>query len=244
MTLRKDDLENGFFLYQDPEKFCFGVDAVLLAHFPAIKDRDRVIDLGCGFAPVPVIMAAEAQKRKISISVTGLEIQEDIAETAKKSIMDNRLTDCIRIVNGDILEAVSYFGAASFTLVTCNPPYRAVGDGPCPPNRAKAIARTELCCTLAEVIAAASRLLVPGGRFDVVYRPGRLAEMIALLVKHSLEPKRMRFVHPSPGKAPEMVLLEAVRGGRPGLSVEPPLFIRGEDGSYTKELLEIYGKYA
>lgn len=239
--LRKDDLGNGYFVYQDPAAFCFGVDAVLLAHFPALRDGDRIMDLCSGFAPIPVLLAAEAGKQKKEVRITGLEIQKAVAETAVKTVRDNGLEKRITIVNGDLREAAAAFGAASFSLVTCNPPYVPAGSGIIGTNRARAVARTELLCTLRDVVETASKLLIPGGRFAMVHRPARLPEIFLAFHECHLEPKRMRLVHPSCGKEPSMVLLEAVKGGKPQMNVEPPLMIRGESGHYTKELLDIYG---
>lgn len=145
--LRKDDLQNGYMIYQDPELFCFGVDAVLLAHYPKLKNHDRILDLCTGFAPVPLILRAEADKRKLEVEISGLEIQPYVAETARLSVKENQLEEKVHIVTGDVKEAASLFGAASFSLVTCNPPYMAAKDGLIGTSRAKAVARTEILCT-------------------------------------------------------------------------------------------------
>ena len=237
--LRKDDLQNGFFIYQDPDYFCFGIDAVLLAHFPEIRDGDRVLDMGCGFGPVPLIMRG-CLPEGADVRMTGLEIQDYVAETAERSVRENGLSDEIGIVKGDIREAARIFGAASFSLVTCNPPYMAVKDGLVGENRSRAVARTEVCCTLRDVICQAARLLRPKGRFAMIHRPFRLPEMLSLMRDCRLEPKRLRMIHPRAGAEASMVLIEAVRGGRPYLIAEPPLMIYGPDGTYTQEVLDIY----
>lgn len=239
--LRCDDLQNGYRIWQDPDMFCFGVDAVLLAHYPALKENDRILDMGCGFAPIPLILAAEAGKQKKSAEIHGLEIQERAAEIAGMSVRENGLESRITITNGDIREAVHLYGAASFSLITCNPPYMAVKDGLVGEDRAKAIARTELMCTLHDVVCAAGTLLAPGGRFAMIHRPFRLPEIFRELTAVRLEPKRLRFVHPYADAEPTMVLVEAVRGGKPYLHAEPPLVIYNRDRTYTEELLRIYG---
>lgn len=239
--LRRDDLQNGFFIYQDPELFCFGVDAVLLAHYPKLKDNDRVLDMGTGFAPIPLILSAEAKKEGKQIRMTALELQDYVASVAKKSVRENHQEQQIQVVQGDLKEASKRFGAASFSLVTCNPPYMPASDGLIGTSRAKAVARTELACTLEDVIREASACLVSGGRFAMIHRPFRLVEIFALMRQYHLEPKRMRLVYPYEDAKPSMVLLEGVRGGRPYLHVDPPLVIHTKDHRYTDEILDIYG---
>lgn len=240
--LRKDDLQNGYMIYQDPELFCFGVDAVLLAHYPKLKNHDRILDLCTGFAPVPLILRAEADKRKFEVDISGLEIQPYVAETARLSVKENQLEEKVHIVTGDVKEAASLFGAASFSLITCNPPYMAAKDGLIGTSRAKAVARTEILCTLEDVISSASKCLRPQGRLALIHKPFRLPEIFELMRKYHVEPKRMRLICPYPDAEPTMVLVEGLRGGRPYLKVDPPLFIYNEDRTYTRELLNIYGR--
>ncbi|MBQ6386945.1 MAG: tRNA1(Val) (adenine(37)-N6)-methyltransferase [Lachnospiraceae bacterium] len=236
--LRKDDLGGGLWLYQDPEAFCFGIDAVLLAHFPEIREGERVMDLGCGYAPIPMILAGTY--RDIPFTVTGLEIQPGIAETAQRSVEENGLSGQIRIIEGDIREAVPSFGAASFSLVTCNPPYMAAGTGIVGSNLRRAIARTELTVTLRDVIFQAAGLLGPEGRFAMIHRPFRLPEILSLMQEARLTPKRLRFVHPTADAEPTMILIEGVRGAKPYLRVAPPLIVYNDDRSYTQEISDIY----
>lgn len=240
--LRKDDLQNGYLIYQDPDLFCFGVDAVLLAHYPKLKNHDRILDLCTGFAPVPLIIRAEADKRNFDVEISGLEIQNYVAETARLSVKENHLEEKVRIVTGDVREAASIFGAASFSLITCNPPYMAAKDGLIGSSRAKAVARTELLCTLEDVISSAAKCLMPQGRLALIHKPFRLPEIFGLMRKYRIEPKRMRLVCPYPDAEPTMVLVEGIRGGKPYLKVDPPLFIYSKDRTYTKELLKIYGR--
>ena len=230
MSLRCDDLMNGLIIWQDTDCFCFGIDAVLLAHFPQLKRGDRVLDLGTGFAPIPLILCAEAKKAEMlsQVHVTGLELQDRPASLARRSVEENSLTDRIDIVSGDIREAGALFAPVSFSLITCNPPYLPVGSGLLSDQSGKAIARSELCCTLEDVVRAAGRLLKMSGRFALIHRPERLPELFVLLKEYSLEPKRMRLVCPRAGQEPTMVLVEAVKGGRPSLKVEPPLIVYGE----------------
>ena len=240
--LRKDDLENGYFIWQDTEMFCFGVDTVLLAHYPELKNGDRILDLGTGFAPVPLILSAEAKKLGISIRIDGLELQERAAEIARRSVEENGLTEEIAIHTGDLREAADRFGAASFSLIVSNPPYMTPKSGLVGRDEARAVARTELRCTLRDVVSQAGRLLMAGGRFAMIHRPARLPEILGELRAARIEPKRLRLVHPYADAEAAMVLVEGVRGGKPYLKIAPPLVISNRDGSYTEELLQIYGK--
>lgn len=235
---RIDDLQrNHYRIIQDPKRFCFGMDAVLLSGFAKAADGDRVLDLGTGSGIIPLLMEAKTK----AAHLTGLEIQADSADMAARSVKLNGLEDKIKIVTGDIKEAVSLFGAASFDVVTCNPPYMTKHHGLTNPQSPKAIARHELLCTLEDVIRQSARLLKPGGNFYLVHRPFRLAEIIVLLKEHKLEPKRMKLVYPFIDKEPNMVLLEANRGGKPRMTVEKPLIVYKEPGVYTDEIYEVYG---
>lgn len=160
---------------------------------------------------------------------------------ARRSVLLNGLEEKIDIVTGDIREAGHYFSSASFDVVTCNPPYMIGNHGLANPEAPKAIARHEILCTLEDVVGQTARLLKPGGHFYLVHRPFRLAEIISLLVEYRLEPKRMRLVHPYVDREPNMVLVEAVRGGKPRMTVEKPLIIFQEQGKYTQEICQQYG---
>ena len=235
---RIDDLQrNHYKIIQDPERFCFGMDAVLLSGFARAKEGDRVLDLGTGTGIIPILMEAKTQ----AAHFTGLEIQHESADMAARSVSLNHLEGKIEIVTGDIKEAVSLFGAASFDVVTCNPPYMTEHHGLTNPEAPKAIARHELLCTLEDVISQAARLLKPGGNFYMVHRSFRLVDIITLLRTYGVEPKRMKMVYPFVDKEPNMVLIEANRGGRPRLSVEKPLIVYKEPGVYTDEIYDIYG---
>lgn len=235
---RIDDLErNGYHIIQDTHRFCFGMDAVLLSGFARVKSGARVLDLGTGTGIIPILLAAKTQASHL----TGLEIQEDSADMARRSVCLNGLEDKIAIVTGDIKEAGSLFDAASFDVITCNPPYMTSKHGLTNPEDAKAIARHEILCTLEDVISQTARLLKPGGNFYLVHRPFRLAEIMVLLHTYKLEPKRMQLVHPFADKEPNMVLIEANRGGRPRMTVEKPLIVYKEPGVYMPEIYDIYG---
>ena len=235
---RLDELQrNGYRIIQNPKKFCFGMDAVLLTGFAHAGAGDRLLDLGTGTGIIPLLMEAKYH----CASLTGLEIQPESADMAARSVALNGLSDKIDIVVGDIKEADQIFLSASFDCVTCNPPYMIGRHGIVNPDAPKAVARHEILCTFEDVAAQTARLLKPGGHFFLVHRPFRLAEIMVTLVKHRLEPKRMQLVHPYADKEPNMVLLEAVRGGRPRMKVEPPLIVFREPGVYMPEIGEIYG---
>lgn len=235
---RIDDLQrNNYRIIQDPERFCFGMDAVLLSGFAKAKEGDHVIDLGTGTGIIPILMEA---KTKAS-NLVGLEIQPESADMAQRSVELNHLEKKIRIVMGDIREASSIFGAATFDVVTSNPPYMTEHHGITNEKSPKAIARHELLCTLEDVICQAAKLLRPGGSFYMVHRPFRLADIMVLMREYHLEPKRMKLVYPYIDKDPNMVLIEGLRGGRPRMTVEKPLIVYKEPGVYTDEIYEIYG---
>lgn len=234
---RVDDLQNGFFVIQDPEKFCFGMDAVLLSGFAKIKKGEQVLDMGTGTGIIPILLKAKTPGQHF----TGLEIQEECAKMASRSVRYNGLDSDIDIVCGDIKEAAEIFGAASFHAVTCNPPYMIGQHGLQNPYMAKAIARHEILCTLEDVVSQAARVLKDRGRFYMVHRPFRLAEIFQALTKYKLEPKRMQLVYPFVDREPNMVLIEALKGGNSRITVEKPLIVYEKPGVYTDEILKIYG---
>ena len=235
---RNDDLQrNGYKIIQKTNGFCFGMDAVLLSGFAQVKQGEKAIDLGTGTGIIPILLEAKYKGEHY----TGLEIQNEMADMALRSVALNRLEDKISIVCGDIKEASSLFGNAVFDVVTSNPPYMNDSHGLKNPHVPKAIARHEVLCTLDDVCREAARLLKPGGRFYMVHRPHRLIEIITTLTKYKLEPKRMKMVHPFVDRDANMVLIEAVRGGRSMIKVEAPVIVYREPGVYTDEIYSIYG---
>ena len=235
---RIDDLErNGYRIIQDTKRFCFGMDAVLLSGFARVKEGARVLDLGTGTGIIPILLEAKTGAEHL----TGLEIQEESADMARRSVLLNGLEDKIDIVTGDIKEAESLFDAASFDVITCNPPDMIGKHGITNEGDAKAIARHEILCTLEDVVSQTAKLLKPGGNFFMVHRPFRLAEIMTVLQAYKLEPKRMQLVYPFVDKEPNMVLIEANRGGRPRMTVEKPLIVYKEPGVYMPEIYDIYG---
>lgn len=234
---RVDDLHrNGYMLIQDPKRFCFGVDAVLLSGFATAKKGDKVLDLGTGTGVIPILMSAKTKAEHFS----ALEIQPESAEMAKRSVMLNDLQDKIDIIEGDIKKAAEIFKPSSFDVITTNPPYMNFEGGIKNSYDPKTIARHEVLCSLDDVAFAAQRLLKFGGKFFMVHRPHRLTDIMCVLREHKLEPKRIRFVQPYADREPNMVLVEAVRSGKPMIKVMPTLVIYNSDGTYTQETLDIY----
>lgn len=235
---RIDDLQrNGYRIIQKKKGFCFGMDAVLLSGFAQVKEGEVAVDLGTGTGIIPILLEAKTKGKHF----TGLEIQEEVAEMAGRSVRLNQLENRVDIVRGDIKEASRLFGKASFDVVTSNPPYMNDNHGLKNPELPKAIARHEVFCTLDDVCREASLLLKSGGRFYMVHRPHRLAEIITALKTYKLEPKRMKLVHPFVNKEANMVLIEAVRGGRSMMKVEAPIIVYREPGVYTQEIYDVYG---
>lgn len=235
---RLDDLQrNGLKIIQKTDGFCFGMDAVLLSGFASVKPGERALDLGTGTGIIPLLLSAKTKGDHF----TGLEIQTEIMKMAQRSVALNGLEKKIDIIQGDIKEASRIFGAASFDVVTSNPPYMNDAHGLKNPGDVKAISRHEVLCTLEDVVREGTKALKPGGRFYMVHRPHRLAEIITVMRQYKLEPKRMKFVHPFADKDANMVLIEAVRGGGAWLKLEPPVIVYKEPGVYTDEIYEIYG---
>ena len=226
---RLDDLQlGGLEIIQDPNKFCFGVDAVFLSDFARVKPGETVLDMGTGNGIIPLLLSAKTQGRKF----TGLEIQQDTAEMARRSVLHNHLEDRIEIVTGDIKEAAEIFKPAFFDVITINPPYMLVDHGLRNPDSARAVARHEVLCSLDDILRESMRLLQDKGRFYMIHRPFRLTEIMIKMNHYKIEPKRIQFIYPHIDREPAMMLIEGVRGAKPRVTVEPPIIIydRPADG--------------
>ena len=234
---RIDDLQNGYYVIQDPDKFCFGMDAVLLSGFAKVKKGETALDLGTGTGIIPILLKTKTNGKHF----TGLEIQKECADMAGRSVRYNHLEDDVEIVRGDIKEAADIFGAASFDVVTSNPPYMIGQHGLRNPDMPKAIARHEVLCNLEDVVSQTAKLLRPGGRCYFVHRPFRLVEILSTMSHYKVEPKRMQLVYPYVDKEPNMVLIEGMRDGKSRITVEKPLIVYQSPGVYMPEIYDIYG---
>lgn len=231
-TLKK----SGFKIIQDRKRFCFGIDAVILADYAEIRNNDVVYDLGTGTGIIPMLLVG----RSSTVKITALEVQQESADMAERSVAMNGLESVINVVHGDIKNTSELFPKAQADVVTCNPPYMIFQHGKQNPSDCKAIARHEVLCTLEDVVKSASYLLKPKGRFYMIHRPFRLAEIFRVMAAYNLEPKRMRLVQPFVDKEPNMVLLEARKGANSRITVEKPLVVYKTPGDYTDEIKSIY----
>lgn len=235
---RIDELHRkGYRIIQKKDGFCFGMDAVLLSDFAKAGKRDRILDMGTGTGILPILMEARMEGGHY----TGLEIQEEFASMAGRSVALNGQEDRINIVCGDIKEASSLFGLDSFDVVVSNPPYMVADHGLANPDRRKAIARHEVMCDLSDLLRETKKVLKNKGKFYMVHRTYRMAEIIHMMVEYDLEPKRIRFVYPYVDKEPNIMLIEAMKGAKSRIKVEPPLIVYEKPGVYTDEIYRIYG---
>lgn len=237
---RVDDLErNGYQLIQNPEVFCFGIDAILLAHFARVSNaKQKILDIGTGTGIIPIVMHAIYQKGNF----TGVDIQEEMIEMASRSVLLNEIQDDVTMKVMDIKDYKAHYAAGTFDIITCNPPYMKGHAGLKNEHPSKTIARHEVACTLEDIIEGAGYMLKYGGKLCMIHRPHRLVDIFTAMRNNKIEPKVMRMVYPKLGKAPTMVLVEGVKNGNPELRVLPPLFVYNEDGTYTEDINEIYGK--
>ena len=209
-----------YVLMQDAKQFKLGMDTMALAKFATLRPGERVCDLGCGIGPLPLLLLSREER----LSITGVELNPDAAHLARQNVTENKLENKVQIFCEDLRNVKAYGTAGAFDLVISNPPYFPTAAGKAAKGTL-AQARSEVTCTIEELSRAAAYLLHPGGRFAVVFRPERLTALILALTSQGLEPKRMRFVQHQPQKAPSLVLMEAVRCGKPGLAVLAPFFI-------------------
>lgn len=234
---RIDSLQrNGYSIIQNSTRFCFGMDAVLLTEFVNLKKGDRVIDLCTGTGVIPILLCAKSQAEHFE----AVEIQEETADMAKRSVILNNLEDRIDVKCEDLNNLKSVFENASFDAVTVNPPYMIPGKALVNPDESKAIARHEIKCTLRDVLSESSRLLKNGGKLFMVHKPERLDEIIVAMKEVRLEPKRLRIVYPRIDSKPNMILIEGAKCANAGMIVEKPLIIYDESGKYTREVAKIY----
>jgi tRNA1Val (adenine37-N6)-methyltransferase len=224
-------------IIQNTDGFCFGMDAVLLSGFARVNQGEHHLDLGSGTGVIPILLEAKGN----GASYTGLEIQESFVDMASRSVRLNGIEHKVSIIHGDIKEADQLLPLSAYDVITSNPPYMNEGKGLTNPSSMKAIARHEILCNLEDVIRVSSRLVKVGGRFYLVHRPHRLMDIMDLLRRYRLEPKRLQMVHSFMDKEATMVLIEAIRHGKPMLKVEKPLIIYDDLNVYSHEIRTIYG---
>lgn len=237
---RIDDLErDGYKLIQNPEVFCFGIDAILLAHFAKVSNsKQNILDIGTGTGIIPIVMHAIYKKG----SYTGIDIQEEMIEMATRSTLLNGIEKDVKMKHVDIKQYKEHFKAGEFDIITCNPPYMKGDCGLKNEHPSKTIARHEIKCTLEDIIEASGFMLKYGGKICMIHRPHRLVDIFTAMRNNKIEPKVMRMIYPKQGKEPTMVLVEGVKNGKPELRVKPPLYVYNDDNTYTDEIYEIYGK--
>lgn len=215
-------------------------DTVLIADFARPGKRDRACDLGSGCGSIPLIWL----RNGVPSQITAVEIQQKACDMLRRSLELNGLSERVEVLCSDLRELRGKVRASSYDLVVCNPPYKAQGSGIPSSSDSRLIARHESMCTMDDVAAAASMLLNFSGRLCMCQRPERLCDVIQAMRAHDIEPKRLRFVQQRPSKAPKLFLIEGRKGGRPGgLITEPVLFIEGDRGGFSREMIDIYGAY-
>ena len=236
MAERLDDLMlRGRRIIQRDGEFCFSIDSVLLAHFPRLKPKLNVLDLGTGTGVIPLLIADDVAH------VHAIELNPIMAQTARRSVSLNGLDDRITIIEGDYREPKKFFRAESFDLVTVNPPYRAIGSGEVNRSTGIANARHEFTATLDDVISAARFALKFGGTLCMIHIAERLCEIVDSLHRHQLEMKRLQLIQAKADRPPTLMLIEAKVGAHSSLKILPPLVVHNADGSYTEEIKKIYG---
>ncbi len=234
--LRKEPLGKGFFVYVT-DHHTFGTDAVLLSNFASAKLKDKMVDLGTGCGIIPLLMLREGNLKL----ATGVDISDEATVIACKTVADQNIEN-FRIVNSNLTDLKGKVEFGCHTLVTCNPPYKAPNGGLKNPDRVLQVARHETECTLEDIVSVGAKLLQTGGRLCMCHRPERLSELMSLMTKYKVEPKRLRLVCQRKGEEPWLVLVEGRRSGNIGLRIEPTLYVE-EDGGLSREMIEIYGAY-
>ena len=227
------------YIMQDNEMFNFSLDSVLLPNFVTLNKKiDKVMDIGCGNAPIPLILSTLT-----SAKIYGVEIQEKAYELAKESVEINNLTNNIEIINADINEFYKNIESDSFDVITCNPPYFKVNENSnFNISEYKTIARHEIMLDLERLFKIAKKLLKNNVNIAIVHRPERLSDIILEMKKNNIEPKRIQFVHPKKNADANILLIEGTKNGKPGIKILPPLFSHNEDGEYTDEIKKYFEK--
>ncbi len=234
--LKKEPLGKGFYVNVTPHH-TFGTDAVLLSNFAHPKKKDKLVDLGTGCGIIPLLMLRDGNLKE----AVGVDISSEATTLAQKTKEELRIPN-FTVINSDLKELKGKIDFGCHTLVTCNPPYKAPNAGLKNPDSVEMVARHEVACTLEDIIAVSAKLLQTNGRLCMCHRPERLSELMSLMTKYRVEPKRLRLVVQRKGEEPWLVLVEGRRCGNVGLRIEPTLYVE-ENGEFSKEMIEIYGAY-
>ena len=237
---RIDDLEfKGLKIIQNEKGFCFGMDSVLLSDFAKnMKNNSTVLDLGTGTGIIPILLCGKTNLKK----VVGIEIQQDVANMAKRSSQLNNLQDRFEVVNTNIINLKNIYEKQSFDVIVTNPPYKKENTVITNENEAKLISRHEITANLEDFISISKDLLKDKGEFYMVHRPERLVDILSLMRKYKIEAKILKFVSPNKNKEPNLILIKGIKNANSFLRVEKNLYVYNEDGKYTNEILKIYNK--
>ena len=237
---RIDDLEfKGLKIIQNEKGFCFGMDSVSLSDFAKnMKNNSTVLDLGTGTGIIPILLCGKTNLKK----VVGIEIQQDVANMAKRSSQLNNLQDRFEVVNTNIIDLKNIYEKQSFDVIVTNPPYKKENTGITNENEAKLISRHEITANLEDFISISKDLLKDKGEFYMVHRPERLVDILSLMRKYKIEPKILKFVSPNKNKEPNLILIKGIKNANSFLKIEKNLYVYNEDGKYTNEILKIYNK--
>ena len=224
-------------IIQNTDWFAFSLDSVLLANFVTInKNTKNIIDLCTGNAPIPIILST-----KTNANITGVELQKEIFDLAKKSIEVNNLNDRIKLLNTDVKKLINLYETDTFDVITCNPPYFKVKESSnLNDNKIKTIARHEIYLELDDIFSISKKLLKNNGIISIVHRPERLIEIIESMKKNNIEPKRIRFVYPKKNSESNILLIEGTKNGKPGVKIMPPLYVHDEYGNYLDEIQDMF----
>lgn len=226
-----------YYIVQNTDMFNFSLDSVLLPNFATINTNVKnILDIGCGNAPIPLILST-----KTNANIIGIEIQKEVYELALKSVKINNLESRIKIINGDINEIYDSFETETFDIITCNPPFFKVSDGSnFNDSDYKTIARHEIKLNLDQIFKISKKLLKNNGNIVMVHRPERLVDIITSMKKYNIEPKRIQFVYPKKDKDANILLIEGKKNGRPGIKIEPPIYTHDENGEYSMQVKNFF----
>ena len=224
-------------IVQNTDWFAFSLDSVLLANFVSInKNTKKIIDLCTGNAPIPIILSTKTKAK-----IIGVELQEEIYDLAQKSVNINKLDDRIKLLNMDVKDLYNKYGTDTFDIITCNPPYFKVSENSnLNDNKIKTIARHEIYLDLKDIFSLSKKILKNNGTISIVHRPERLIEIIEIMKNNNIEPKKIQFVYPKKNSECNILLIEGVKNGNPGLKILPPLYVHDEEGHYLDEINDMF----